>query len=141
MVAVRDLAVVSNQLEAAKHLADGEETKELGEQDTAASYLGDRNIADSLGNCRRGSGAGGLQERAGVLDGAQGAVEVALEGGDGAVGKDATNIRSVTSQHTQEYSVNALGNWERGEKQRTEGPSSGRGIPACPSQDRLCCSR
>lgn len=85
---VLDFAVVADQLEAANDLADGEEAKHLGEQDARANDLGGRDIAglaEGRGRGIGGAGGGGLQERAGVLDGAEAAVQVALEGGDGAV--------------------------------------------------------
>lgn len=89
---VRRLAVVSNQLEAADDLAHGEEAEDLGEQDAAAHDLGRRDVPEALESlCRggdgRGCGGGRLQQAAGVLDGGKGAVEVALEGGDGAAGR------------------------------------------------------
>lgn len=77
---VRSLAVVSNKLEAANHLPDREETKQLSDKNAAADDLRRRDISDLVGV--RGRGVGGLQQGTGVLDGAQGAVEVALEGGD-----------------------------------------------------------
>lgn len=85
------LAVVTNQLEAADHLADSEEAQQLGEQDAAADELRVRDVPDSAHDgCGLGRGAGrgagrGLQQGAGVLEGAQCAVEVALEGGHGSV--------------------------------------------------------
>lgn len=77
---VRILAVVANQLEAANYLTNGEETKQLGEQDTATDNLCRRNVSDLVGD--RGWATGGLEQGTGVLDGAEGAVEVVLEGGD-----------------------------------------------------------
>lgn len=53
MVAMRNLSVVPNQLKAANHLAHREETEELGDQDTAASDLAGRDVAESLTDCRR----------------------------------------------------------------------------------------
>lgn len=77
------LSVVSNQLEAADHLAHGEEAEDLGEQDCAARELRPRDVPDLVhGRGRGGRGArGGLQQALGVLDGVEGAVEVRLEGG------------------------------------------------------------
>lgn len=79
--------MVSNELEAADDLAHGEETEHLGEQDAAADDLRSRNVPGALGDRRRvsgrGLGGGRLQQGAGVFDGAEGAVEVALERGDG----------------------------------------------------------
>lgn len=80
---VRIPAVISNDLEAANHLTDGEETKQLRDQDAAADELRPRGVPDLLDE-RRGW-VGGLQQGTGVLEGAQGAVEVALEGGDRSV--------------------------------------------------------
>lgn len=89
---VSRLAVVSNQLEAADDLAYGEEAEYLGKQNAAAHDLGGRDVPEALEGVGWGGGRGGrggsrLQQGAGVLDGAEGAVEVALEGGDGATGR------------------------------------------------------
>lgn len=75
---VSSLAAVADELEATNHLADGEETKALGEDDTASSELGSANVADlleeSLGRAQDGAG----------LDGSEQVLVVGLEGGDGA---------------------------------------------------------
>ena len=42
------LAVVANELEAANHLANGEETEALGSDDTASGELGRANVAGAL---------------------------------------------------------------------------------------------
>lgn len=89
MVAVAGLAVVSNQLPAADHLADGEESEHLGEQHAAPDDLGPREVSDLLdGRGGRwgvgGAAGGGPQQGLGVLDGVQRAVEVALDCGQGA---------------------------------------------------------
>lgn len=78
---VRSLAVVADELEAADNLANGEETCQLGEKDTAADNLRCRNVSDLVG-IRGRAGSRGLQQGTGVLDGAEGAVEVVLEGGN-----------------------------------------------------------
>lgn len=82
--------MVSDQLEAADDLANGEEAEELSSQDAATHDLSGRDVLEALEGARRAAGgscgAGGLQQGAGVLDGSEGAVEVALEGGDGAAG-------------------------------------------------------
>lgn len=58
MVGVSGLSVVSNQLEAADHLAHGEETEDLGEQDCAADELHPRQVPDLVhGRSRGGRGA------------------------------------------------------------------------------------
>lgn len=85
MVAVASLSVVPNQLPAANHLADGEETQHLGEQHAAADDLRPREVPDLLDGRGRGRGAGGgaggrPQQGLGVLDGVDSAVEVALDG-------------------------------------------------------------
>lgn len=78
---VRSLAVVSNKLEAAKDLANGEETKQLRKQNATTDDLRPRDVPDLVG-IRGSAGGRGLEQGAGVLDGAQGAVEVALESGN-----------------------------------------------------------
>lgn len=70
--------MVADQLEPANHLANGEETKALGEDDTAGGELGGTDVADALED-----GSGGLEEAAG-LDGPPDVLVVALEGGNGA---------------------------------------------------------
>lgn len=74
---VSGLATVADELEAANHLADGEETEELGEDDTTSDELGSTNAADGLEESagRDGAGADGLED----------VLVVGLEGGDGAV--------------------------------------------------------
>lgn len=81
---VCSLAMVANELEAADNLANGEETKQLGGQDTAADELCSRDVSDLVG-VRGRAGGRGLQQGTGVLDGAEGAVEVVLEGSDRSV--------------------------------------------------------
>lgn len=80
------LAVVADELEAADHLADGEEADALSQQDAAADELGGRDVAGALdeGAGLGGGALGGLQQGAGVLDALDGSLEVGLEGGDGA---------------------------------------------------------
>jgi hypothetical protein len=78
LVVRRRLAVVADNLEAADHLADGEEAEALGEDDAAGDELGGADVADGLED-----GLGGLEEAAG-LDGSPGVLVVGLEGGDGA---------------------------------------------------------
>lgn len=85
MVGSVGLAVVADDLEAADHLADGEEAEALGSDDGTG---GQSSGVDARGNVggldgSRG-GRGGAEEAAGVLDGVQGSLEVGLEGGDGA---------------------------------------------------------
>lgn len=90
VVAVASLSVVSNQLPAADHLAHGEEPQHLGEQHATSDELRPREVPDLLDGRGRGRGVGGgagggLQQALGVLDDVERAVEVALEGGHGAI--------------------------------------------------------
>ena len=48
LVVGTSLAVVANELEAANHLANGEETEALGSDDTASGELGRANVAGAL---------------------------------------------------------------------------------------------
>lgn len=74
---VGGLAVVADDLEAADHLADGEEAQGLGEDDADRGELRGAEVADGVdGGLGRGDGA--------VLDGAEDLLVVGLEGGDGA---------------------------------------------------------
>lgn len=58
VVGMSSLSVVSNQLEAADHLAHGEEAEDLGEQDCAAGELRPRDVPDLVhGRGRGGRGA------------------------------------------------------------------------------------
>lgn len=85
---MRSLAMVSNQLEASKHLSYGEEAEDLCDQDTATNNLCGGDISQPLGGGRRGGGGAGgrrLQQGTGVLHGGECTVEIALEGSDGTV--------------------------------------------------------
>jgi hypothetical protein len=72
------LAVVANELHAANHLADGEETDALGEDDTAGGELGGAEVAGLVEEV-----LGGAEDSA-VLDGSPEVLVVGLDGGDGA---------------------------------------------------------
>jgi hypothetical protein len=73
---VRSLAVVPNDLEAAKHLADGEEAEDLRSDDAGGGQLRGAQVAGVLDErLRGGDGAG--------LDAAEDGLVVGLEGGDG----------------------------------------------------------
>jgi len=76
------LAVVTNDLEAADHLTNGEETKTLGSHNTASNQLGRVDVAELLQHGRGllRSLRGGLRESAGVSNGVQHVLVVALEG-------------------------------------------------------------
>lgn len=74
---VSGLATVADELEAANHLADGEETEDLGEDDAASDELGSSDAADGLEESAGRDGA--------VADGLEEVLVVGLEGGDGAV--------------------------------------------------------
>lgn len=83
MVSISLLAtVVPDNLESANHLAHGEETEELGDEDAAGSDLCPGEVAHLLGVEGLGElgeeGAGGLELLPEVL-------EVCLEGRDGAI--------------------------------------------------------
>lgn len=71
------LAAVPDELEAADHLANGEEADELGGDDTCGGELGAGDVPDVVDN-----GLGGLEEAAGAEGGPDVLVE-GLEGGDG----------------------------------------------------------
>ena len=73
------LAVVTDELEAADHLANGEEAEALSEENTSSGDLCPGDVADVL----EGSASLG-EERAG-LDGLHEVLEVGLEGRDGAI--------------------------------------------------------
>lgn len=73
------LAVIADELEAADHLANGEEAQALSEEDTSSGDLCPGDVADVL----EGSASLG-EERAG-LDGLHEVLEVGLEGRDGAI--------------------------------------------------------
>jgi hypothetical protein len=74
------LAAVADELEAADDLADGEETKELGQNDTAGDELGCGDVADVVDD-----GLGGLEEAAGS-DRVPNVQVEGLETGDGREG-------------------------------------------------------
>lgn len=86
------LAVVPNQLEPANHLADGEEAEQLGHEHTASRELHPRHVPDLLG-------VGGLQEvreeGAGRLQLLPEVLEVGLEGRNGTVAREATNMSTT----------------------------------------------
>ena len=71
------LAVVTNELEPANHLADGEEAEKLSQQDAASDDLRPRDVAHLLGVERLGEG---LDESGGVLQLLPKVLEVGLEG-------------------------------------------------------------
>lgn len=93
MVSGTSLAVVADELEAADHLANGEEAEALGGDDTDGDKRRRVDAAEALGSSSgllgRGlsSGLGGLgggaEEGAGVLGGLESVLGVGLEGGDG----------------------------------------------------------
>jgi hypothetical protein len=70
------LAMVSNNLETAKHLASGEETDALGENHSASGELGGANIAGALDD-----GTWGLEDAA-SLNRAEDVLVVVLESGN-----------------------------------------------------------
>lgn len=76
MVGAR-LAVVSNNLEAANHFSDGEETEALGSDDTAGHKLRVADVAGLLQNVLRSLEQGAVLERL-----PQVLIDV-LKGGDG----------------------------------------------------------
>ena len=84
VVSSRALAVVANELEAADHLANGEEAEALSQQNTTTNELGGREVAGALYEIPGLSSGAlcGLQKAAGVLDALYGSLEVGLEGGD-----------------------------------------------------------
>jgi hypothetical protein len=84
------LLPVADDLEAADDLADGEETKDLGGDDTGAPVLCARCAADLAEN---GVGVHRVGERGGVAEGVERRLEVALDGLDGAVVVLAAGVR------------------------------------------------
>lgn len=103
------LSAVANQLESANHLANGEETQALGEDDTTRNQLARSQATGLLEKV-----LGRLEDGA-ALDGLpQGLVEV-LEGGNGTTG------RMVSVTRSSMYGNESL----------TEGSSSGRGRQSC----------
>ena len=75
------LLPVADELETANDLADGEETKDLGGDDSSAPVLCARCATDLA---EHGIGVHGVDERGGVAEGVQRGLEVALDGLDGA---------------------------------------------------------
>lgn len=73
------VAVVADELEAADHLADGEEAEALSEEDTSSGDLCPGDVTDVL------EGSTGLGEERAGLDGLHEVLEVGLEGRDGAI--------------------------------------------------------
>lgn len=103
------LSAVANQLESANHLANGEETQALSEDDTTSNQLARSQAASLLEKV-----LGRLEDGA-ALDGLpQGLVEV-LEGGNGTTGR----MVSITTRACIE------------KESLTEGSSSGRGRQSC----------
>lgn len=87
------LAVVADELEAADHLADGEEADALGEDDAAGGELGGAEVA-GLGEEVLGRGEDGA-----VLDGLPEVLVVGLDVGDGAVrGVSDVRLEAVCAQ-------------------------------------------
>jgi hypothetical protein len=72
--------VVADELHAADHFADGEETDTLGEDDAAGGELGGAEVAGLVEEV-----LGGAEDGA-VLDGLPQVLVVGLNGGDGAGG-------------------------------------------------------
>lgn len=80
------LAVVADELEAANHLSDGEESEALCENDAAGDELSSADVANALDG-----GAGGLENATGP-DGLPDVLVVCLEGGDGTAQAQAVSI-------------------------------------------------
>lgn len=112
------LSSVANELESANHLANGEKSKALSEDDAASNELAGSQAADLLEKVLR------RLEDGAALDGLpQGLVE-GLEGGNGT---------------TARVSITKCG-MQKGES-LTEGSSSGRGRQSCRSRGRPCRSK
>lgn len=112
------LSSVANKLESANHLTNGEESKALGEDDTAGNELAGSQAADLLEEVLR------RLEDGAALDGLPQRLVEGLEGCNGTTGQV-----SVTR-----------GSMQKGES-LTEGSSSGRGRRSCRSQGRPCRSK
>lgn len=113
------LSSVANELESANHLANGEKSKALSEDDAASNELAGCQAADLLEEVLR------RLEDGAALDGLpQGLVE-GLEGGNGTTARI-----SITRWHAMQKG-----------KSLTEGSSSGRGRRSCRSQGRPCRSK
>ncbi len=101
MVSSVRLAVVTNQLEPADHLADGEEAQALGQEHAASHHLCPRQVAGLLG-------VDGLQEvgeeDAGGLQLLPQVLEVGLEGRDGTVegGQEATRQQRAPKRRVKQ---------------------------------------
>lgn len=81
-VVVRSLAVVSNQLESANHLANGEKADAFGKEDTAGGEL---RVAEAPEVARPGlrGGSEGPHQRRRLLEGVEGGLVVGVESGQG----------------------------------------------------------
>lgn len=127
------LAVVADDLEAANHLADGEETEALGGDHGTGGDGSGVDARGQVGGLRSGSGrrggaggrGGGAEKAAGVLEGVHGSLEVGLEGGDGAA-DDSQTLESLDIAYSRKL---------------TEEPSSGRGRQSWRARDRRGSSR
>lgn len=97
-------AVVTNDLEAADHLTNGEETKALGSHNTASDQLGRVDVPELLHHGRgllRSLG-GGLRESTGVADGVQHVLVIALECLHGTMIK-VSHVATSRQPQTQTY--------------------------------------
>lgn len=112
------LSSVANELESANHLTNGEESKALGENNTAGNELAGSQAAGLLEEVLR------RLEDGAVLDGLP---QVLVEGLEGC------------NRTTGRVSVTRCG-MQKGES-LTEGSSSGRGRQSCRSQGRPCRSK
>jgi hypothetical protein len=116
------VAVIADELEAANHLADGEETKALGSNDTTSDELGAVHVSDTLNYRGRllsglgGSLRGGLRKSAGVERLLVEVLPVALESLEGAGHAASIYVIQMTS-----FWLVLL----------TEGSSSGCGTRSC----------
>lgn len=99
MVLGNVLAVVTNNLEPADHLANGEEAEALGSHDTTSNQLSAVDVSELLQHGRgllRGLG-GGLRESTGVSNGVQDVLVVALESLHGTITK--VSINAYVNDH------------------------------------------
>jgi hypothetical protein len=87
--------VVTDKLEAAEHLANGEEADALSGKDAGGGQLGPADAADLFHGGGGIDGAEGLREGSGLLNGFPQVLVVGLEGADRPVGVTFVSLKPV----------------------------------------------